>query len=284
VPEGDTIFRAARTLQRAIGGQAVTRFETVLPKLARVDFDSGVVGRMVEKVEARGKWMLMYFSGDLILLTHLLMSGSWHIYRPAEKWKLPAHSMRIAISTEKMVAVAFNVQTAEFHTESTLRRRAGFATLGPSLLAEDFDETEALRRLMARPELEVGVALLAQSIVAGIGNVYKSEVCFACGVHPFRLVGSLTNDEAGRLIGKAKEYLRANVSGGSGDQIVTYTGFRRTTSRSDPTERLWVYHRRGEPCRKCGTPIESYKQGVDARTSFWCPVCQKKAIAVSVGR
>jgi endonuclease VIII len=283
VPEGDTIFRAARTLQRAIGEQAVTRFETVLPKLARVDFDSGVVGRVVEKVEARGKWMLMYFSGDLILLTHMLMSGSWHIYRPGEKWKMSTHSMRIAISTEKMVAVAFHVQTAEFHTESSLERRRGFATLGPSLLAKDFDETEALRRLMSRPELEVGVALLTQSIVAGIGNVYKSEVCFACGVHPFRLVGSLSKDEAARLVGKAKEYLRANVSGASGDQIVTYTGFRRTTRRSDPGERLWVYHRRGEPCRKCGTPIESYKQGLDARTSFWCPTCQKRPAASAAG-
>lgn len=283
MPEGDTIFRAARTLQRAIGGQAVTRFETVLPKLARVDFDSGVVGRVVEKVEARGKWMLMYFSGDLILLTHMLMSGSWHIYRPGEKWRMSTHSMRIAISTEKMVAVAFSVQTAEFHTQSTLGRRAGFSTLGPSLLAEDFDETEALRRLMARPELEVGVALLTQSIVSGIGNVYKSEVCFACGVHPFRLVRSLSNDEAASLIARAKKYLRANVSGASGDQIVTYTGFRRTTSRSDPSERLWVYHRRGEPCRKCGTPIESYKQGLDARTSFWCPVCQKRPAASAAG-
>jgi len=279
VPEGDTIFRAARTLQRAIGGQTVTRFETVLPKLARVDFDSGVVGRVVEQVEAQGKWMLMHFSGDLILLTHMLMSGSWHIYRPGEKWRMSAQSMRIAISTEKMVAVAFHVQTAEFHTESTLRRRTGFATLGPSLLAEDFDETEALRRLMARPELEVGVALLTQSIVAGIGNVFKSEVCFACGVHPFRLVKSLAPGEATGLMAKAKEYLRANVTGTSGDRIVTYTGFRRTTHRADPSERLWVYHRRGEPCRKCGTPIESYKQGLDARTSFWCPVCQKSAAA-----
>ena len=98
MPEGDTIFRAARRLQRAIGDQAVTRFETVLPKLARVDFDSGIVGRVVEKIEAHGKWMLMHFSGDLILLTHMLMSGSWHIYRPGEPWKLSAHSMRIAIS------------------------------------------------------------------------------------------------------------------------------------------------------------------------------------------
>lgn len=281
MPEGDTIFRAARRLQRAIGDQAVTRFETVLPKLARVDFDSGIVGRVVEKIEAHGKWMLMHFSGDLILLTHMLMSGSWHIYRPGEPWKLSAHSMRIAISTEKILAVAFNVQTAEFHTESTLGRQRGFSTLGPSLLADDFDEAAAVGRLTSRPELEVGVALLTQSIVSGVGNVFKSEVCFASGVHPFRQVRSLSNDEAVRLIAKAKEYLQANVTGTSGDRIVTYTGFRRTTHRSDPSAGLWVYHRRGQPCRKCGTAIESYKQGLDARTSFWCPMCQNKA-AVSV--
>jgi endonuclease-8 len=280
VPEGDTIFRAARTLQRAIGGQTVTRFETVLPKLARVDFDSGIAGRMVEKVVAQGKWMLMYFSGDLILLTHMLMSGSWHIYRPGEKWKLSTHSMRIVISTEKMLAVAFNLQTAEFHSPSTLERRAGFAALGPSLLSNDFSEAEGVARFMARPELEVGVALLTQSIVSGIGNVFKSEVCFACGIHPFRPVRSLTSDEAACLIAKAKEYLRANVTSTSGDQIVTYTGFRRTTNRSDPAERLWVYHRRGEPCRQCGTPIESYKQGRDARTTFWCSECQKANVSV----
>jgi endonuclease-8 len=83
MPEGDTIFRAARTLNLALAGQTITSFETVLPRLSRVEVDDGVVGRTVEKVEARGKWLLMYFSGDLILLSHMLMSGSWHIYRLA---------------------------------------------------------------------------------------------------------------------------------------------------------------------------------------------------------
>src|SRR6516162_9422235 len=108
MPEGDTLFRTARTLQTAIGGQVVTRFETVLPRLARVDEDAPLAGRTVERVESAGKWLLMRFSGDLILLTHMLMSGSWHIYRPGERWQRPRSSMRIVIETARMVAVAFD--------------------------------------------------------------------------------------------------------------------------------------------------------------------------------
>src|SRR4051794_1652095 len=125
MPEGDTIFRAARTLQRALGGKTVTRFETVLSLLARVDEDAPVAGRTVEKVEARGKWMLMHFSGDLILLTHMLMSGSWHIYRHGETWHRSRNDMRVVIETADMVAVAFRVPVAEFHTAESLKRRAG---------------------------------------------------------------------------------------------------------------------------------------------------------------
>lgn len=274
MPEGDTIFRAARTLNRALAGQIVTEFESVFPKLSRVDFDEGIRGRIVDCVEARGKWILMSFSGRRVLLTHMLMSGSWHIYRPGEKWRLPRSFMRVRIATESMVAVAFNIQIAEFHTQTSLRRRAGFSSLGPSLLGPSFDATEGVQRLLVNSKLEVGDALLKQSVVAGIGNVFKSEICHACGVHPFRKVGSLTKKEAVDLMAVAQKFLRANVTGGSGNQIVTYTGLRRTTPRSNPEERLWVYKRRGEPCRRCGTPIQSRKQGLDARTTFWCPQCQ----------
>jgi endonuclease VIII len=274
VPEGDTIYRAARTLHRAFAGQVVTKFESVLPKLSRVDVDSGIEGRTIEKVEADGKWMLMHFSGDLILLSHMLMSGSWHIYRPGEKWQRRSIDMRILIESAAFVAVVFNVPVAEFHTAASLARRPGFNRLGPSLLAEEFDELAVVARLRARPEMETGVALLTQSLLAGIGNVYKSEVCFACGVNPFRRVVTLTENEMECLVSTARKFLLANVAERFGDQIVTYRGMRRTTGRSDPNERLWVYHRRGEPCRRCGTAIESRKQGIDARTTFWCPACQ----------
>jgi endonuclease-8 len=276
MPEGDTIFRAARTLQRAIGGHVVTGFESVLPKLTRVEFDSGVVGRTVEKVASQGKWLLMHFSGELILLTHMLMSGSWHIYRPGEEWQRRAVDMRVVVKTEKIWAVAFNVPIAEFHTPDTLRRRQGFRKLGQDVLGAVFDPAVSAAQLRANGDLEVGVALLTQSIVAGIGNVFKSEVCFGCGVNPFRRVASLRGEELDCLMTTARKFLLMNVREGSGDQLVTVTGMRTTTGGIDPSERLWVYARRGEPCRVCGTAIESYKQGEEARTTFWCPSCQRR--------
>ena len=274
MPEGDTIFRAARTLNRALSGQTVAKFDTELPQLARVDFVSPIAGRTVESVASSGKWIKMSFSGDLILLTHMLISGSWHIYRPGEVWQRHRQQMRVAIYTEKFVAVAFLVPIAEFHTADTLRRHRSVTKLGPDILSLEFDEEDAAARIAAHPELEVGVALLSQSIVAGLGNVFKSEVSFASGVNPFRLVGSLRSEELRALVSNARKFMLANVADGSGGQIVTYTGFRRTTGRADQSERLWVYRRRGEPCRRCGTGIQSLKQGLDARVTFWCPQCQ----------
>ncbi len=274
MPEGDTIFRAARTLQLGLGGRKVTRFESVLPKLSRIDYDAPLAGRTIERVEARGKWMLIYFSGDLILLTHMLMSGSWHIYRPGEQWKQSRMNMRVVIETEKLHAIAFSVPVAEFHTAESLARRESFKDLGTSLLAWEVDEAEVARSLRSRPDLEVGVALMTQHLVSGIGNVYKSETCFACRVHPFRRVASLTDAELADLISTSRKFLRANVADASSDKIVTYTGMRRTTGLANPTDRLWVYRRTGEPCRKCATRIESRKQGLDARSTFWCPTCQ----------
>ncbi|GAC1645857.1 MAG: Fpg/Nei family DNA glycosylase [Acidobacteriaceae bacterium] len=277
MPEGDTIFRAARTLNRALAGKVVARFESVLPKLERVDVDRTVVGRTVQSVTSHGKWMVMQFSGDLYLLTHMLMSGSWHIYRVGEPWKRARTHMRVVIETDEFVAVGFNVPVAEFHNARSLQRREGYKTLGQDVLAEAFDEGNGVEQLRSRPDLLVGEALLRQSLVAGVGNVYKSEVCFACSVHPFRVVASLTESELLCLVRTARKYLKANVTDESGDKMVTYTGLRRTTGRSDPGERLWVYGRRGEPCRKCGTPVEAKKQGEGARTTFWCPSCQPLA-------
>ena len=274
MPEGDTIFRAARTLHQALARKTVTHFETVLPALERVHIDQTVTGRTIESVMARGKWMLVTLSGDLILLTHMLMSGSWHIYRKSETWKRSRYHMRIVLETADFVAVGFNVPVAEFHTAASLARRQGFNALGPDVLSHEFDEAAALAQLQSRPDLYVGEALLCQSLLAGIGNVYKSEVAFACRVHPFRSVHSLTDSELLCLIRTARKYLKVNVADTSGDKIVTYTGLRRTTGRSDPSERLWVYGRRGDPCRKCGALIESRKQGEGARTTFWCPNCQ----------
>ena len=275
MPEGDTIYRAARTLDRALAGKIVTRFATVLPELARVNEDEPIAGRTVEKVEARGKWLLMHLSGDLVLLTHMLMSGSWHIYRPGEAWKASRHDMRIVIETAAMMAVAFRVPVAEFHTTESLRRRPGLNQLGPDVLAQSFDPLKAFASLQSRPELELAEALLNQSVLAGPGNVFKSEICFAARLCPFRTIASLAEEELRRIVEIAQRYMSSNIADTAGDKIVTYTGFRRTTGRSDPYARLWVYGRAGESCRECGTTIEVQRQGKHARKTYYCPHCQK---------
>lgn len=274
MPEGDTIFRAARTLNRALAGHVVMRFETQLPRLSRIDEDHPIAGRTIERVDATGKWMRIWFSGDLVLLTHMLMSGSWHIYRPGEAWQQPPVRMRVAIHTADFVAVAFQVPIAEFHTAESLARHRSVQNLGPDVLAPAFDEKTAAARLRDNPSMEIGEALLRQSIVAGLGNVFKSEVCFAAAVNPFQHVERLSDSQLLSLMRHARRFLHSNVMDASGGKIVTYTGLRRTTGRANESERLWVYKRAGEPCRNCGTPILSRKQGLDARITFWCPRCQ----------
>ena len=273
MPEGDTIFRAARTLNRALGGKTVTRFESVFPALTRVHEDAPITGRTIEQVSARGKHLLMTFSGALTLRTHMRMNGSWHIYRHGEAWQRPRRDMRVLIETADFIAVGFSIPVAEWLTPRDLRRSEELRTLGPDLLAEEFDEVEAIRRLRARGTDPIADVLLNQRVMAGIGNVYKSEVLFACGVNPFTQAAQLTDDQMTCLVRAARKYLRANVTEGLA-AMTTYMGFRRTTRRDAPSERLWVYGRVGEPCRRCGAPVLIDKRGRDARLTYWCSSCQ----------
>jgi endonuclease VIII len=275
MPEGDTIFRTARNLGRALVGQQVTGFRSTYPLLTRFNDDTPLAGQTVDCVEARGKWMLMYFSGGGILASHLLMNGRWHIYRHGERWQLPRFQMRIVIENAHYQAVGFRVPVAEMHTARTLARNMRIPRVENDLLSADFDVNAALGRLMARPNDAIADVLLDQSVMAGVGNVFKSEICFVNGLHPFRAVGTLTRDEVAATIASAQRLLRANVLEDSDDMIVTYRGQqRRTTHTSDPTASLWVYGRNGEPCRRCGEPIRRRIQGEDARVTFWCPRCQ----------
>jgi endonuclease-8 len=278
VPEGDTIYRSARAIQNAIGGRIVTRFETALAKLARVNDDAPIAGRTVDKVESRGKWLLIYFSSDLILATHMLMSGRWHLYRTGEHWQMPRSRMRIVLTTAEWQAVAFNVHIAEFYTEHSLGRSSQIPNLGPDILSASFSLGAGVERLTeyarTSPDTEVAVALLDQRVLAGLGNVYKSEVAFAAGVHPFRKMRTLTPHEIERIVDMAHRYMKANVIDGKGDGIVTYLGNRRTTHSTDREERLWVYGRRGRDCRRCEIAIEMRRQGTQARSTYWCPECQ----------
>jgi endonuclease VIII len=275
MPEGDTIFRSARALRQALAGHKITRFETAYAQLASVNDQNPVAGRTVEQVESRGKWLLIHLSGDLILATHMLMSGSWHIYRSGERWKRNRSHMRIVLGTEVMEAVAFDVPIARFHTARTLERFSAVTGLGPDVLGQSFAADEATARLLAEGDEEVANVLLNQRVMAGIGNVFKSEICFACQVHPFRRVSSLRPKEVECLLDTARRFLAANVTDTAADGIVTYTGARRTTGSSNAAARLWVYRRAGEACRRCGTTILTRKQGTGARSTYWCPDCQQ---------
>ena len=277
MPEGDTIFRAARTLNLALAARTVTAFSSVYPALTRIDEDAPITGRVITSVEAQGKHLLMHFGpppSPLTLRTHMRMSGSWHIYRPGEKWQLPRRDARIVIETADYVAVAFNVPVAEFLDAAQFARQEDLTLIGPDLLGETFDEDEAVARLFARGAQPIAEALLNQRVVAGIGNVYKSETLFIERVHPGTPVTGIGGAELRALLRTARRLLTVNVADASAE-IVTYRGLRRTTGRSDPAERLWVYGRGGQPCRRCGTPISFARTGPNARGTYWCEGCQK---------
>lgn len=182
--------------------------------------------------------------------------------------------MRILLATDQWLAVAFNVQVAEFVRTDRLARHRPLAALGPDLLG-DFDPDRALPRIRAQPERPVHEVLLDQRVVAGIGNIYKSEVLFLAGVHPDTRAEQLSDPQWLEIFTRARRLLQANVAKRSGAGIETYPGLQRTPGRKRPEDRLWVYSRGGRPCRKCGTRIASRKDGDAARVTYWCPKCQK---------
>jgi endonuclease-8 len=283
MPEGDTIFRAARALARALAGRTVTRFDSVFSKLNRIDDDRPLRGRTIDRVEARGKHLLIWFSGDLVLRTHMRMHGSWHIYRPGERWQRPHADMRIVIGTPEYEAVAFTVPIAEFTTRTGLADDPALRDLGPDLVAADFDAAEAVRRIASLPDVEIADALLDQRAIAGIGNIFKSETLFVARIDPFARVGELSRDDIEKAVATARRLIRANVTE-THEGLATYTTGRRTTQRDDRSARLWVYGRAGRPCRRCGTPISRRKQGKDLRSTYWCERCQRTRDVTSVFR
>jgi endonuclease-8 len=257
-----------------MAGRRVTVFDSVYPHLRRVHEDAPVTGRTIDDVQAVGKHLLFTFSGGLVLRSHLRMNGRWDIYRTGERWKHSVSGMRVVIGTDDYVAVAFDVVDVAFYDARTLRRDSPVGRLGPDLLQDPFDEEDALRRLRQPPDDEIAAALLHQWRLAGIGNVYKSETLFLCRINPFRRVSSLSDDELRALVRKAQVLMKANVTAGSSQQIVTYRALRQTTGRFNPADRLWVYGRIGRPCRRCGTRIEMKRMGEGARSTYWCQRCQ----------
>ena len=271
MPEGDTIFRAARTLDRALAGRVITKFDTQLSVLEVVNQRAPIAGRTVDGAEARGKHLLMRLSGDLVLRTHMRMEGSWHIYRPGERWRAPARDARIVIATADWVAIAFRVVDAEFLSNHEVDRHQRLTALGPDLLSANPDLAVIRARLRETPARHIADALLRQQSLAGIGNVYKSELLFLSGVHPMTPVQAVPDATIDELITRARGLLALNVAETS---IVGAGRFGRiTTGRLNPREQLWVYGRAGEACYKCGTPISSASE-TEGRRTYWCEKCQ----------
>jgi endonuclease-8 len=270
MPEGDAIFRTARTLHRALAGGSVVRFESVFPALTRVHDDEPLTGRTIDGVSAAGKHVLMQFTGDLVLRTHMRMNGSWHVYRPGERWRRPRRDMRILVATKDFEAVGFNIPVAEFLDARDRARQNDLRLMGPDLLGETFDENEAVRRMRAGGDQEIADVLLNQRLVAGIGNIYKCETLFLCRVNPFTPASAVTDETLRALLRTARKYLQANVAKPRGG-IVTYAGFRRERGEGG---RHYAYGRARRPCRRCGTPIRLETQGPHARLTYWCPTCQ----------
>lgn len=260
MPEGDTLFRTAARLRPALAGRRLVRFEA--PRLPRRLWPAP--GTLVERVEAEGKHLLVTFDGGWVLHTHLRMTGSWHLYPTGERWRKPAHLMRALIETDGWVAVCFAAPVVRLVPPAGPGSGSPTAHLGPDLCRAEVDPLDAVPRIdvVCEPTASVAEVLLDQRVAAGIGNVYKSEVCWACRVDPFTPIDGV--DEATRrdLYQTAARLLRANLG----------TGARTTVAGGAGA--LAVYGRRGSPCRRCGTTIRMRRHGTQPRSTYWCPTCQ----------
>lgn len=271
MPEGDTIYRSADRLRRALVGEQIVDASCHNPRVERPLPAERVVGQTCVRVEARGKHLLMHLGSGDAIHSHLGMTGSWHLYRPGEVWQKPTHYAAVALATEPWKAVCFTPPTLELLTRDQVRRHRQLSRLGPDLLDPDFNATEAVSRLRRAAAAPVGVAVMNQQLVCGIGNVYKSEILFLEQLDPFAPIGQLTDEQLHRLLDRARMLMQRNLSGMP----------RQTRFRGDV--RLWVYGRLDEPCLKCGQRIQMRRQGEAGRTTYWCPTCQYAPGGIKLG-
>jgi endonuclease-8 len=275
MPEGDTLFRTAAGLRPHLVGRVVSaaRARVPGPQVGRV------VGATVTAVDALGKNLLVRFDNGLELRTHLGMRGSWHRYRAGEPWRRAAGRAVLVLETADMVAVCFDASVVELLESRAEPLHPPLAGLGPDTTADGFIRAEALRRLRdpARTDRSIAEALLDQRALAGIGNVYKSEVLFIEQVDPFARVGELGDATLGRLVDRARALLLANrasvarvTTGPPGGAAFAALPGQRPARGG----RLWVYGRAGRPCRRCGNLVRSQRHGDLPRTTYWCPRCQ----------
>jgi endonuclease-8 len=257
VPEGDTVYLSARHLDAALHGATLTRCDLRVPAFATVD----LTGETVHHVASRGKHLLMRV-GDATIHSHLKMEGSWHLYKHGTRWKRPAFSARAVLETADWVAVGFDLGELEVVPTSAEQSIVGY--LGPDLLGADWDPDAAAANLAKDPARAIGLALLDQRVLAGLGNVYRNELCFLRGVLPTRPVGEVA--DVPRLVDLAHRLITANKDRAE-----------RTTTGTLRGQTSWVYRREGKPCLRCGTPISRGQLGdneLQLRDTYWCSVCQ----------
>ncbi|BAU31325.1 DNA-formamidopyrimidine glycosylase family protein [Microcella alkaliphila] len=258
MPEGDTVHRAARRLDAALTGKLLTRCDVRAPQHATVDLS----GETVEGTEAFGKHLVTR-TATTSIHSHVKMEGVWHVYRRGDRWRRPAFEARIVLEAGDVQAVGFALGQLDLvprAEEGTL-----IDHLGPDPLRDEFDRDEALARLTADPERPIGLALLDQRVIAGLGNDYRNETLFLRGVLPETPVGET---DAAAALDLAVRLIRANRDRNE----------RTTTGDTRRDKRLWVAHRDRKPCRRCGTPIRRGLLGEDAlseRITWYCPSCQR---------
>ncbi len=247
MPEGDTLFRTAATLQRWLAGREVTDATSAAAPM---------VGHTVDKVDANGKHLLLRFDDGHVLHTHLRMTGSWHVYSKGERWQRPASQAKVTLTCGERVAVCFNAPVVELLPPGAEANHPSLAGLGPDVLAQPLDLEQIRRRARHRPpDTPLGELLLDQRVVAGIGNIWRCEALFLEGCSPWAPASRLKDEELDALMATAARIMHESVG-----------------STGKPPR--WVYRRTGRPCRRCGTPVKSRPQGEQARTAYWCPTCQ----------
>jgi endonuclease-8 len=268
VPEGDTVSYAAARLRPALEGRVLTRTDFRVPRFATTDLS----GRRLDEIATRGKHLLFRVGGGLSIHSHFGMEGEWIVHRPGQRWRGPSHQARLVLENDSAVAVGFRLKITEVVSSADEDRL--FGHLGPDVLGADWDEEEVLRRMSEHRERPIGETLIDQRVLAGPGNVYKSEVCFLSGVNPFDRVRDVGDLAA--VVKLTKRLMEANRS--PGRQVPT-GDLRRGRGQ-------WVYGRGGQPCRRCRTPVEraesSQLGGRAGRVTYWCPSCQP-ARSVAVG-
>lgn len=276
MPEGDTVSRAALTMHRALAGATVLEFESRVATGQERARGMSLVGRQIQGVESRGKYLLIHFSGELALLSHLRMHGSWHLYRSGDRWRAPRRAMRVRLVTAEWEAVAFDVPVVELHLARALARDARLTGLGGDPLSADFDREVAVTRLRTAGDTPVEEALLDQRYLAGVGNVLKSEILFMARTFPLARVADLADTTLAEIVEITRRVLRANVAGVEAGAGTARAGTRNTTGSSNPASTLFVYARAGRPCRRCGATIQHQRSRRFARSTYWCPGCQAR--------